>query len=386
MSAQFRRGAVAVDGLAKRPFEQGLLPDEQKEQLCLDLLAEFGATVQRTSSDGEMIHSCVLPPLSGSNRGRHKNNDADASASLNYLNLVFNCQGCGSSGGLLWFIATCRGEDTDSARQWLDNQTGFGADEQSLASLLAFFDAVYSPKTRRTAPIPKMSLRVLEPWLAIHPYMSDPISEQGRGIPEQTLIKFQVGYAPDYRVKTGEDVHGKGIFLASPRIVIPHLWKGDLVGWQTRRLIKDGTAKYLSSPDFPKDTTLYNYDEKASEVIVVESPLSVLATALDGPHVEATFGAKVTDRQCRLLAMHRRLILWMDNDEAGWKATERVAEACGDFCDIWVVNNPWNADPADLPLEERLARLQDLEPYATWHPPTVLYCWNCKRVAHDGEC
>lgn len=377
----FRKGLGAVTDLKKAPgmFEQSLLPDAEKERLCRDLLAEFGVTQVKVNADGEMIHSCCLP------FGAHKNGDASASASLNYQRLVYNCLGCGSSGGLLWFIATCRGESGEAARAWLDDQTGSGPDEQSLSSLLQFFDAVYGPKTRnKAAPIPQMSVKVLEPWLAIHPYMTE-----DRGISEEALMRFKVGYAPTMRCKIGEtkDTPPKPIYVESERIVIPHFWKGTLVGWQSRRLGKDGTAKYLSSPDFPKDTTVFNYDAKAPSAVVVESPMSVLAAADDVAHFEGTFGAKITDRQCSLLTMHRRLILWLDNDEAGWKATARLGEYAEAYCDVWVVDSPWDEDAGGLPAAER-ARLLDeaLTPYALWNPPKTLHCWSCKQPLHEGKC
>jgi hypothetical protein len=349
-----------VDVLKAQPFEAGSLPDAEKERLCRDLLAEFGVTSIRVSDTGEMIHSCCLP------YGAHKNGDAAASASLNYQKLAYNCLGCGSSGGLLWFIATCRGEDTNSARRWLEDQTGAGPDEQSLASLLSFFDSVYGAKEdQRPAPVPKMSESVLTPWLKIHPYMTEV-----RGVSPESLMRHKVGYSPDYRTRVGEE------FIPSQRIVIPHFWKGDLVGWQTRRLVNDGTPKYVSSPDFPKDTTIYNYDAKAKSAEVVESPMSVLVCADDEVHQEATFGAKVTERQIRLLTMHPRVVLWMDNDEAGWKATKHLGEALEPYSDVWVIDNPWNADPADLTPAERTRLRADPTPFGLWRPPKVIQEWH----------
>ena len=384
----FRTGArnLRERADATRSFEQAFLPDAQKEMLCRSLLAEFGVTSVRESGDGELIHSCCLPT------GGHKNGDLQASASLNYKKLTYNCFGCGSSGGLLWFIGLCRGEDSDAARAWLDDQTGSGPDEQSLSSLLEFFDAVYAQESRRTAPIPKMARSVLEPWRLIHPYLTDPIEEGGRGISEESVVRYQVGYAAEFPIwiKAPEghpDADDRGrLLVISPRIVIPHFWKGDLVGWQTRRLIDDGTPKYQSSPDFPKDTTIFDYDPKRPTAVVVESPMSRLACADDVPNMEATFGAKTTDRQCSLLTIHRRLVLWMDNDDAGWKATKRIAEYAEPYSDVWVVDSPWDQDSGDLPTEERLRLLADPVPYALWHPPSVVRCWRCKQPKHGGRC
>lgn len=384
--ANFRRGAFHAASTST--FEPGMLPDSQKEMLCRELLSEFGVTSVTVRDNGEMIHSCPLP------FGQHKNGDASASASLNFLKLTFNCFGCGASGGLLWFIATCRGEDTDQSRAWLADQTGTGPDEQSLSSLLEFFDAVYNAPSRPQAePIPKMSPKVLDPWRRIHPYLTDPPEQAGRGIPVETILHFNVGYAERYKVRfkapDGDpraDRDGM-VAIESERIVIPHFWKGDLVGWQTRRLAKDGSAKYLSSPAFPKDTTIYNYDDKRREAVVVESPMSVLARYHHIPHIEGTFGAKMTDRQLRLISMHPRVILWLDPDPAGWTATKRAGSYLEPYCDVWVVDNPWNADAGDLNDVEVETLLNDaLVPFSLWEPPTTLFCWQCKAEAHEGVC
>lgn len=381
----FRRGVPAEREHAPRPFEQALLPDSEKEALCRALLAEFGVTSIKTMSSGEMIHSCCLP------FGGHKNGDANASASLNYKKLTYNCLGCGSSGGLLWFIASCRGEDTEASRAWLDAQTGAGPDEQSLSSLLEFFDAVYTGEVREQTIIPRMSAAVLKPWEFIHPYLTDPIGQGGRGISEAAVVRYHVGYAPEYQVymKAPDGAAGdeRGMVrVLSPRIVIPHWWKDDLVGWQTRRLTLDGTPKYLSSPDFPKDVTIYDYHPKEREVVIVESPMSRLVCADDIPTMEATFGAKVTDRQVSLLSIHPRVVLWFDNDKAGWSATYRVGEMLEAYCDVWVVDSPWQQDAGDLDATERARLLADPAPMALWSPPKRLVCFRCQHPAHEGKC
>lgn len=384
MIPTFRTGPQAERTRTPRVFEQGLLPDTEKERLCRSLLAEFGVTSVRTGGDGELIHSCVLP------NGGHRNGDRNASASLNYKKLTYNCLGCGSSGGLLWFIATCRGDDTDEARRWLEDQTGTGAEEQSLSSLLEFFDAVYAgPQKQVATPIPKMSPTVLAPWRMIHPYLTDPLEDGGRAISEASVIRYQVGFAPEYRIVVHErDALGNDTKreVIGPRIVIPHFWKGNLVGWQTRRLTSDGTPKYQSSPDFPKDSTIFDYDPTRREAVVVESPMSRLCRADDVPNMEATFGAKVTDRQCSLLSIHARVVLWMDNDKAGWTATARLGDYLEGYSDVWVVDSPWTQDAGDLPSEEVLRLLADPTPYALWKPPTHLLCWRCKGPEHSGRC
>lgn len=367
---KFRRG---VEGLPKERksggvFEPGLLPDSEKERLCRSLLAEFGVTHIREGGPGELIHGCVLPFKD------HRDQDRNPTASLNYQKLTYNCFGCGGSGGLLWFVGIMRDESGTAARRWLSEQTGIGGpEEQSLSSLLSYFDAVYDTKQRVDAPMPKMDVRVLDPWLKIHPYMTEE-----RGVPEDTLMHFKVGYGV-IKLRQKDDS-----FTQSHRIIIPHFWKGDLVGWQSRRLVKDGTPKYMASPDFPRERTIFNYQPDITSAVICESPLSVLSKFHLGPHIEATFGAQVTDRQIRLIARHRKVTLFMDNDDAGWTSTKHLGERLEAYSSVWVADNPYAADPADMDDDTYLGILNDAVPFALWAPPTELVPWGNEEEGDDG--
>ncbi len=362
MTGIFQTGASAAQAASSRSgpssfVEFDLLHDVEKEKLCRDLLAEFGAEVKRENDQGELIHSCVLP------FGLHANGDQNPSASLNWRRLTYNCYSCGG-GGLLWFIGVCRGTSGEEARKWLGKTTGVGgAEEQSLASLLEFFDAVYGKEARRPEPIPRMDPRVLSPYLKIHPYMTDI-----RKVPLEVLKRFTVGYGVVRTQSKG------GIWIDSQRIIIPHFWKGNLVGWQSRRLLDDGTPKYLSTPDFPKNTTIFNFDAGHQRPIIVESPLSVLRHADHQPMV-ATFGAEVTERQIRVLGGYDRVTLWFDNDNAGWKATEAVGDALESYCPVFVVDSDWAADPADMDDATVDALVKEAVPFSIWRKPGSLRKW-----------
>lgn len=329
-------------------FEASFLPDAEKEALARSLLAEFGATQVRPSGD-ELIHSCVLP------FGLHKGGDRNPSASLNWRKLTYICHaGCGS-GGLLWLIATCRGTTGEDARGWLSKESGIGG-VQELDALLAYLDAAFDDEPYAKQHIPTLDARVLEPWKVIHPYLTEV-----RGIPEQNIIDLQVGY--------GEfEVRG----TTSKRIVIPHFWHGNLVGWQTRRLTGDGTPKYLNTPEFPKDQTLYGAWQPKQDIVVVESPMSVVSKQHVLPNIVATFGATVTDRQVQLLASSPRVTLWFDNDEAGWQATHSVAARLSAYTQVYIVQSEWEEDAADLDDNEVRYLVDAAVPYALWHQPKTL--------------
>lgn len=325
------------------------LSDQEKLDLCMDLLREFGANVVRKPSDrGEIIHSCVLP------FGLHSHGDLHPSASLNYKKLVYKClSGCGQ-GGLLWFVGTCRGTSGLQAKEWLTSKAAVSMDD--LPAFLALLDRLYHPEGVGAEPLPSYSPQVLAPWRFHHPYMFDI-----RHIPLETLERFDIGYGVFSVPGLG------GTKVDSERVVIPHYWRGTLVGWSSRRIVDDGTPKYLNTTSFPKDQTIFNYSP-GEAAMVSEGQMSVLAHP-DDPHMEATFSASVTDRQVALLAEHPRVVLFFDNDTAGWKATEHVGKRLLPYTDVFVVDNPYDADPADMGDDYR--QLPQV-PFAVWEPPRKL--------------
>jgi hypothetical protein len=339
-----------------KPFDMALLPDSDKEELCRSLLSEFGVTSVKVTGSGEMIHSCCLP------FGGHSNGDANPSASLNYKKLTYNCLGCGSSGGFLWFIGVCRGASSKESRRWLKSFNDTEGDDESFGRLLAYFDALYADPEKPT-PIPRFDTRVLDPWMFVHPYLTEM-----RHIPLDTITRFRVGWNP-----------------VEDRIVIPHFWRGDLVGWQTRQLIQGSGPKYRSTADFPKDQTVFNH-EPGVPIVVVESPMSVLSKHHVEPRIVATFGASVTERQAKLLAYHPVVTVWMDNDKAGWEATEKLGERLLPYCDVNVVESSWAADPADVDDDTFVKLLRSAVPYAVWERPHELLPWEVSHEeVRDGE-
>jgi hypothetical protein len=378
-----------------------MLPDPQKRALCEELLAEFGAKVRRINDkSGEMIHGCLVAPE------LHRDQDRNPTASLNYQKLTYNCLGCQSSGGLLWFIATCRGETSVAARQWLEQTAGLGGQVLELDAMLRFLDAIYAKPEKQ--PIPTYSERLLEAWAYDHPYLVE-----ARGIDPVVYERFRLGWDPK-----------------TDRVVLPHFWQGKLVGWQTRKLPPEwrsvewtpkapkddgeeifdshsgapGSPKFHSSPDFPKDSTIFNYNPREREAVVVEAMLSALRH-VEYRHFEAVFGAEVTDLQIKRLVKHDRVILWMDNDNAGWKAIEGrpevkptkekpqgqerkpgMAELLAPYTEVLVVDSEWTQDPADLPTDVVQERIDAAVPWSLWRRPKVLYCFQCNNRAHDGPC
>lgn len=340
-----RRGRQNFEGNLNQEISQLLaLSDDERKELCYELLQEFGAN-NVTEHGDELNHSCCLP------FGFHRNGDQNPSANLNWRKLTYKCHGCGEGGGIAWFITACRGGDYSATKQWLTGQTQVGTQE-SLHRLLAYMDSLYEVRdTKSDITIPKYDPSILEGWRFIHPYLTE-----GRHIPIENIINLQIGYDHE-----------------QDRIILPHFWEGQLVGWQTRQIKNDGGPKYKNTPDFPKNETLYHAPpDTRSHITVVESVLSVASKIHLEPNMTATFGASVTDRQKYLLSRYPRVTLWFDNDPAGWKATEEVGSFLIRYTNVLVVESDWNADPADLDDETFSTTLANVIPFSLWQHPTQL--------------
>ncbi|MFD7835564.1 toprim domain-containing protein [Streptomyces sp. NPDC059761] len=353
--------------------ELAALPESHKTQLATDVLDSLGITVARRQGD-ELIHACQVSDY-------HSDQERNPTAALNTTNLLWHCLGCGSGGTILWLIATLRNVTVEQARDWLNGEAGLTR-AMELPDLLALFDSLYTE--HRRAPLPIYSERMLDRWKANG--IPDYITGE-RGIPEATAAAMDLCTDPDGyldRKPTG------------PRAVIPHRWNGQLVGWQSRRLpgADPAAPKYLSTPGFPREETIFDYDPSRSRAVVVESPMSDLRHRHHQP-MEATFGAAVSNAQIEHLARGReRLIWWPDNDTAGWKMAQGrehkdrhypgAPERASRYCRNLIVESPFGADPADLSDGIVDLLIADAVPWQVWQPPEFLYCHLCFQPYHPG--
>lgn len=336
---------------ASNPFAH--LTRDQRYDLCMEVLEEVGARNINVRGD-EIMHSCCLP------YGNHPNGDRNPSASVNFEKMVAGCYVCGN-GGWLWWVAAVKGlESSTHARTWVLDRVG-AERVDDVQELLAFLDSLLSPAPDIVTPPPVYDPSVLTPWRFIHPYLTE-----SRGVPRDNIIRLNVGYGT-LRICTAPNT-----FVQSERIIIPHFFRGKLHGWQSRRLCDDGTPKYVSTPDMPKDSTLYNLEVGQDRLVVVESPMTVLRHSHHAP-ITATFGASVTGKQMNVLmsARAKRIILWFDNDTAGWNATESVGEAMMEQTMVWAVQSPYEGDPADLTDEQFERTIAEcVVPFSLWRRPT----------------
>ena len=119
----------------------------------------------------------------------------------------------------------------------------------------------------------------------------------------------------------------------SNRLIIPFLYKGEIVGW-TARAVNDATPKYLSEQ---QPGYVFNLDNQYGDrefVIVSEGPFDALS--IDGC---ALLGAEIKDSQNWLLKqLGKEIILVPDRDHEGPRTVEQAIEL------------GWNVSMPDWPL------------------------------------
>lgn len=179
-----------------------------------------------------------------------------------------------------------------------------------------------------------------------------------RGLTDETLESFLVGYAPDgwettlnWLMHQGwerQDIIDAGLLVVRDdqriydrfrdRLMIPiRDIRGNVVGFGARALAKDAVPKYLNSPQSPifdKSELLYGMSHarrsirESETAVIVEGYMDVMQAHQGGfTHVVAEMGTALTEPQLRRLARYAsRLILALDPDAAGQMATQRGRE------------------------------------------------------------
>ncbi|MFC6591645.1 DNA primase [Deinococcus lacus] len=218
---------------------------------------------------------------------------------------------------------------------------------------------------------------------------------RGRGLSDETIADFELGYAPDGwdRLLQKARTHGlserqlleAGLLTQNEqgrvydrfrgRVMFPirdHL--GRLVGFGGR-VLDDSKPKYLNTPEtgaFKKGELLYGLDKartvlkEGGSLCVVEGYMDVIALHQHGfTGAVASLGTALTAEHAALLERlgARELVLMFDQDEAGLKATlSGLDQVVGARFRVRATSVPSGKDPADaLQAGDRAGIIRALE-------------------------
>ena len=133
--------------------------------------------------------------------------------------------------------------------------------------------------------------------------------------------------------------------------------KGEIIAYSARIFHNEDASKYINSKEsiiFKKGSIFYNYDKcrlealKTKTVIIVEGQMDAIRVYSSGiKNVIATMGTALTSEHIKLLKrLNSKVILMMDNDDAGEKSTLSNGEALiKEGIDVSVVRLSGEKDP-----------------------------------------
>jgi DNA primase len=311
------------------------------------------------------------------------------SFSVNAVDKLYYCFGCGAKGDLITFVRDTEGLDFTGSIEWLGERFRIPIEyeesspaedaarkrRERLRSLLEQATAYY-----------ERTLWDTEAGSFVRDYL------KGRGLEEEVSREFRLGYAlggdtlsrkaiakgftPD-ELRAAGLIRPRGGDYFNRRLLFPLTDRqGRVLGFQARQLFDDDPlrAKYVNTPEselFHKGWVVYGLDKARAAIAredracVVEGNTDVIALRQAGfQPVVASMGTALTDQQLKELGrLTKRLWLAFDGDTAGETATLRgMALAVQQGFDVKVVPLRPGIDPADDPagFDRRLAQA---EPY-----------------------
>jgi DNA primase len=254
----------------------------------------------------------------------------------NVLDLVAAIESCSIRDAAIklqtWFLVPAAGDHHAPAGKEPHAESSEGKEPNNRAELVSGkTDSVGESETN------KPLVFTLQNIDHAHAYLNE------RGITEETAQKFGVGYFA-----------GKGTM--HNRLVVPiHNPEGELVAYAGRSL--DGSEpRYKFPAGFHKSLELFNLNRVRGEYagVLVEGFFDCMKVSHAGFASVALMGSTMSTAQQNLLAENfGQVVLMLDGDEAGRKATEEIHERLRQVVyQVTAVDLPDNAQPDQLSTSE----------------------------------
>ncbi len=304
------------------------------------------------------------------------------SFSVNANDKLYHCFGCGVGGDVFDFVMSIENIDFPAALEQLADRYGVEVkreDEDPRAAQRRQELARLTELMERAGAFYSNFFQTGEEAAKAREYLA------GRGLGEEILGDFGVGYAPSawdtlvvrsqragFRLNELERAglaqkgrNGGSYDRFRERITFPiRDARGRVVGFGARAMRDQQGAKYINTAEnelFHKSEILYGIDRarssmaKADRAILVEGYTDVIALHQAGlTEAVGIMGTALTKQQvAQLSATVNTVILALDADAAGQKAMLRAQEvAAGRQLRILVAAMPEGVDPAEMVIAE----------------------------------
>jgi len=288
------------------------------------------------------------------------------------------CFGCNKGGDIFKFIQEIEGVDFSEALKLLAEKAGVKVEHSS--------DKIRSDK-----------VKMFELYEAITSFYEDYLwnSDDGkkvlnyvrkRGVSDEFIKKFRIGFAPDsfeksllWLLQKGFDrklIISSGMAIVKDttmkkiydrfrgRLMFPIFdYSNRVIAFGGRAVATGQEPKYLNSPDsmiYRKSNVLYGYNfakkkiKEDGDVVIVEGYMDVIMAVQTGEeNVVATCGTSLTAGQIRIMKPFLKSVsLCFDMDDAGRQAVVRGYDVVKEFdLPVYVISLPVGKDVADFVKE-----------------------------------
>lgn len=288
---------------------------------------------------------------------------------------MFYCFGCHKGGNAISFVMEYENISFPEAVRKLGERAGIPVPEEEMSSA----QKKYYSERRRLIAVNEKAIEYFQQELKKSPQCTDYLAN--RGVSQEMIEKFSLGYAPDsweglktYLKKQGIgdlDMIKSGVVSKSDngrifdrfrdRLMFPIFdAKGNAIAF-VGRLIKDGDmAKYVNTEGtsiYHKGSTLYALNHAVpvirnlDEAILMEGNLDVVSAHQFGVENSiAPQGTALTEEQAQTIRRYcRKIYLAYDSDKAGAKAALKNMDILiRHGFRVYVMEMPPGLDPDDV--------------------------------------
>jgi len=268
---------------------------------------------------------------------------------INREELIWNCFVCGEGGVIPELVARVNDCSYKEAVQWLAEFSDADAMDDTelfVRQLEGYAQKKEYPRHERGGTLPWFPEDSCVRYEADLDGLQE-LLDQKWGIQLETAHAWKLGF------DLSHERHG----YTGPALIIPHWFRGQLVGWQERWLVEDrpkSLPKYTNTPGFPRSNTIFGWDRiqpARHRIVLVESVMTVIRLWQENIPAIASFGGTLNADQLRLLRTCERGIIYSpDEGEVGERAARKVVSALSRHVPVWVTDPPETAkgDLADL--------------------------------------
>ncbi len=362
-------------------------------------MSDFAQTVKQQADIVKVIEGYIRLRKAGAQNYSglcpfHK--EKTPSFNVHAVRQFYHCFGCGASGDVFSFVSKIENVTFPEAVRIVAQKCG-----------------IPLPKREFSSPEEAAGARLRTKLLELHETAAAWFEEQlrspegalareylhGRGLLDEGIKKFRIGYAPDsfnalrerlsgmadeetlrasglFSSKEQEDgSHGRLYDRFRKRVVFPICNEGGRVIAFTARILgtpsegERAGPKYVNSPETPlytKGQVLFNLDKAKAAIrtvgfaLLVEGQMDCISVYLAGIHnVIATSGTAFTEQQVAILKRHtQNVVVNFDPDTAGANAAEKsIALLTEEGFQIKLVTLEGGLDP------DRFVRERGVEAY-----------------------